>query len=122
MQNTDKLTDMIADAIEARMPLSPALEARVQAAVQQTWAEGIRDEDAAATRMMDLTRDDSELNTVIDRQAWAERFTREAIDAGCTYDAERDTWAPPEGMTWDEVFDQMVQRLRDSAGGSGDAP
>jgi hypothetical protein len=92
------LHELIAGAVDRRVPPSPALRAALQAALRQAQAEGYVGEAEAARAAAILAHNHPVRREVAQREAVALSVAY-GLQLGATYDAAQDAWTPPPGMT-----------------------
>ena len=113
---SDRLHDLFWQSVQRRNPLPPHLEARLQAIMAQVDAEGLP-EDATDARYLELCMADPELQEAVGFRQFQTVVAEYALALGATYDAERDRWTPPAGMTLDELDAAVMARIRQRFGG-----
>jgi hypothetical protein len=108
---TTRLHDLLAAAVEARLVVSPAVRARIDAVLDAAEAEGL-DEAGVVERVREFAKADPEIRMVCTLRSTTTSFIEQALDLGATYSAERDAWTLPVGMTFDGLVAAVVARMR----------
>jgi hypothetical protein len=108
------LHDLIAGAVDRRLPPSLQLRAALQAALRQAQAEGYVGGEEAARAAAILAQNPHVRREVAQREAVA-LSVEFGLQLGATYDAEQDTWTPPVGMTGEAFLAAISERLQAEA-------
>src|SRR3712207_3902552 len=109
---TSTLHNLIARRVDALLPLPLHLQERSAGLIQQVLAEGYADEAVAMERYSELVAADAELRDAAARRQATVTLVEHALALGAMYDGVRDTWAPPAGMTMEDLIAAIGDRLR----------
>jgi hypothetical protein len=109
------LHDLIAGALDRRLPPSPSLRAALQAALRQAQAEGYTDEEEAAARAAATLAHNPQVRREVAQREAVALSVEYGLQLGATYDAEQDTWTPPMGMTVEVFLTVISERLQAEA-------
>ena len=109
------LHDLLAMALDRRMPPSPALRAALRAALQQAAADGCAvDSEVAATRAAAILRADPAVRREVAQRQVVALVLAAGVALGATYDAEQDRWIPPGGMAVEAFAELLLVRLQEA--------
>ena len=96
---TDRLTEMLYEAVERRHPLPPEFEAAVDTLLAEAAREGLSVE-TAHDRVCALALESGPVGGVFMERMIDAVITQFLLDADFTYDAETDTWSDAHRRTY----------------------